>query len=76
MENETLFLHVWLSPSSLPRCLSFSDIIAFLSVFVTLSLANLPIPHPHTATYKQRVITNLQGAITSVIQGFYMVAWS
>jgi len=31
--------------------------------------------HTQTFTYKHRVITSLQGTITTVIQGFYMVAW-
>lgn len=44
----------------------FWTLMPFLSVFVTFSLSLFSL------TYKNRVITGLQGAITSVIQGSFM----
>lgn len=76
-----LSLSFWLSPSfpSLSvifrhYCLSFS-VCPIQSAPLSLATPSTH-SHPHTLTYKHRVITGLQGLITSVIQGFYMVAWS
>lgn len=66
MENETEAVDVfvlalspstWLSPPFLAGCLSFSDIIAFLSVFVPFGLPLSPFPfhtHSHINTESYR----------------------
>ena len=71
MENETeavsdvlVLLHLsprpprGYHPLLFPGCLSFSDIIAFLSAFVPFSLPlSLSHTHKHTLTYKQRELS-------------------
>lgn len=79
MESETAAAaHVFVRTfSSSPRAYQplffctgchFWTLLPFLSVFVTFSLGLFSL----TLAYKNRVITSLQGAITSVIQGSFM----
>lgn len=80
MENETeavsdVFVLTFSPSPCAYQPLFFTLAVIFETLLPFFQCLSHSLPPSHTLTYKNRVITGLQGAITSVIQGFYVVAW-